>query len=494
MKAANGLDGDLHEFRITPAGTALLSVYEAIQVDLSSVGKGTGPIWDCLIQEIDLETGLALFQWRASEHYDVTDSYRGVSGDGEGDRAWDFFHMNSVDKDAAGNYLVSARYTRSLTYINGTTGDVIWILGGKKNKFKDLSGGRATDFAYQHDARWDAEGATLTVFDNAVDNENPLRGDSRGLRLKVDQQAMTVSVVTEYINPRKLRAITQGSLQTLPGGNVLLSYGHLAAFSEFSHDGRLLCDVNYAPESRFGTGDVQAYRVYKFAWQGWPLTKPDTLVALDEHEMARLFVSWNGATEVVTWDLEGAATATASEEEWVRLDTLEKTSFESAFRLRHIYPRFLRASGRDGKGGLLGTSEPVEVAIEVLDQDGGDGSEGGEGDAQAYGSQGEDTDSSQSQVSGTFSFFFFRSSCLLTEWKARFGGSSSTCIYPALFLASARGGCRYVWTVLAVSVLLWTLDADQGVAMCSRSSSVIEYTSHSFVWSSWRVVVWIQDL
>ncbi|RKU41354.1 hypothetical protein DL546_001801 [Coniochaeta pulveracea] len=308
--------------------------------------------------------------------------------------------MNSVDKDAAGNYLVSARYTRSLTYINGTNGEVIWVLGGKKNRFRDLSGGRATDFAYQHDARWDATGSTLTLFDNAVDNENPMRSDSRGLRLEVDQQAMTVAVVTEYVNPRKLRAISQGSLQTLPSGNVLLSYGHLAAFSEFANDGRLLCDVNYGPESRFGAGDVQAYH---------------TLVALDEHENAKLFVSWNGATEVATWDLEGAAGATASDEEWVRLDTLEKSSFESAFRLRHIYPRFLRVSGRDANAGLLGTSEPVEVAIEVSNHSGVDDSHGNGGEPQAYNSKSEDTDSSQSQV--VFVDHHPLASTLLSFWR-----------------------------------------------------------------------------
>jgi hypothetical protein len=397
IKAANGLDGDLHDFRITEAGTALLTVYEVVQMDLSSVGKGIGPVWDCLIQEVDIETGRAIFQWRAAEHYDLTDGYRGIGGEGEDDRAWDFFHMNSVDKDAAGNYLISARYTRSLTYINGTTGEVIWILGGKKNMLKDLSGGKATNFAYQHDARWDEAGKTLTLFDNAVDNENPTLGDTRGLRLQIDQQAMTVAVVTEYVNPRKLRAISQGSCQTLPNGNVLLGYGHLAAFSEFANNGSLLCDVNYAPESRFGSGDVQAYRVYKFAWQGWPLTKPDILVALDELENAKLFVSWNGATEVATWDLEGSTGATIADEEWVRLDILEKTSFESAFPLRHTYPRFLRVTGRDVNSHVLGTSEPVEVAIEVLGQTGLKEAIGV--DAEADGSKSEAASGHQSQVS-----------------------------------------------------------------------------------------------
>lgn len=304
--------------------------------------------------------------------------------------------MNSIEKDGAGNYLISARYTHSLTYINGTNGDVIWIMGGKKNMFKDLSGGRATDFAYQHDARWEEEGTTITVFDNVVDNDHDNRGITRGLRLKVDQKAMTVTVMNEYVNPRQLRAISQGSYQTLPNGNVLLGYGHLGAFSEFASNGSLLCDVDFGPQSRFGTGELQSYRVYKFDWHGWPLTKPDTAVDLDELQEAKLFVSWNGATEVVKWDLQGATGANMPDQDWVQLDTVEKKTFESALPLRSTYPRFLRVVGRDANDKILGTSEPVEVAIEVLEESASNG-----GDTQADGSKSESISESKSQVSTT---------------------------------------------------------------------------------------------
>jgi hypothetical protein len=58
--------------------------------------------------------------------------------------------MNSIQKDELGNYLVSARYTHTITYIDGNTSAIVWILGGKRNTFEDLSNGRskATDIAY----------------------------------------------------------------------------------------------------------------------------------------------------------------------------------------------------------------------------------------------------------------------------------------------------------------------------------------------------------
>src|SRR5664280_3589581 len=58
LRAGNGYQSDLHEFQINPQGSALITVYDAIDCDLSSVG---GPrdaaVADTLLQEIDVKTG-----------------------------------------------------------------------------------------------------------------------------------------------------------------------------------------------------------------------------------------------------------------------------------------------------------------------------------------------------------------------------------------------------------------------------------------------------
>lgn len=41
--------------------------------------------------------------------------------------AWDYFHINSVDKDAGGNYLISARDACAIHKVNGTDGEIIWV-------------------------------------------------------------------------------------------------------------------------------------------------------------------------------------------------------------------------------------------------------------------------------------------------------------------------------------------------------------------------------
>jgi hypothetical protein len=208
------LNADLHEFLLTPDGTALMTVYQKYKYDLSdwrTFNATTDPndadpnwIWDCVLQEIAVDTRDVIFEWRASEHININDTYHLLKKAGNYEDPFDWFHLNSIRKDELGNYLVSARYTHSITYIDGKTGAVIWILGGKKNVFMDLSEGFAINSAWQHDAQFVAAdnfpqtytapieqpGYTtrlLSLFDNAAEDQNYVYGMdySRGLLLEV---------------------------------------------------------------------------------------------------------------------------------------------------------------------------------------------------------------------------------------------------------------------------------------------------------------------
>ncbi|OAQ91350.1 arylsulfotransferase protein [Purpureocillium lilacinum] len=370
IKAGNNLQGDLHDFRLTDRGTALMTVYEVREHDLSSMGKKKGPIWDCLIQEMDIETGDVVFQWRAAEHFNISDTYRGIGGEGEpGGAPFDWFHINSIDKDRKGNYLISSRYMSNLAYIDGRTGDVLWTLGGKKNMFKDLSGGKATNFRYQHDATWDLDYTEITLFDNSDLGKLSDASRPRGMRIKVDQEARTVRLIAEYRNPQHIPAESQGSTQTLPGGNVVVGFGFTAVWTEFTHDGTPLCDVHYGSQSRFGTGDVQSYRVVKFAWKGFPTTTPDLAVAQDDAGVWRVYASWNGATEVADWVLQGEADDEngGDASDWQVIETTAKDGFETDFVLDADHPQYLRAVALDSKGNALGTSKVLDAGNVTVD-------------------------------------------------------------------------------------------------------------------------------
>lgn len=167
---------DAHDIFLTPDCHAIITVYEPKPYELQDWHlEDNSWLLDSYLQEIDLATNELVFQWRASDHIDLHDSrwFPQIAGWDHGwqgvnrDNAWDFFHINSVEKDWRGNYLLSARHTNALYYLDGITGAVKWTLGGKKNDFRDMSNGYATDFAWQHHARWaDKELTTISVFDD----------------------------------------------------------------------------------------------------------------------------------------------------------------------------------------------------------------------------------------------------------------------------------------------------------------------------------------
>ncbi len=148
VRAGNGLTADLHEFTLTPEGTALITAYRPVDWDGSSVGAGGNlDVLDCTVQEIDIRTGNVLFQWDSLDHVPLRDSCMPVPKPGAG--AFDYFHVNSIQQAADGNLIVSARNTWAVYKINHTTGAVMWTLGGKRSSFKM---GPGTRTAFQHDA------------------------------------------------------------------------------------------------------------------------------------------------------------------------------------------------------------------------------------------------------------------------------------------------------------------------------------------------------
>lgn len=369
ISSVGPIQGDLHEFRFTRNGTALLTVYEITPADLSPIGgPSNGWVWDGAIQEIDLATGNLLFTWKSTDHYHMNDTYHKYGGGGDSpSNPFDYFHINSIDKDDRGNYLISARYTHSVTYIDGRTGSVLWQLGGKRNSFADLTDGRATNFAWQHDARWHNNNSAITLFDNGAEAGLYTSEHSRGMRIAINESDMTARLTTEYVNPaHPIISSSQGSTQVLANGNVLVGYGYNGAFTEFSANGAVLCDTHFGPEARFESGDVQSYRVQKARWVGRPNTKPDVRV-----EGSSVYASWNGATEVHRWvlqdadyaQMDGAESGEVGFEDevgeaWWPVQTVEKAGFETELRFGVTVRRYVRVVALDREGRVLGASEP----------------------------------------------------------------------------------------------------------------------------------------
>jgi outer membrane protein assembly factor BamB len=283
VQAGNGLHGDLHEFLLTDRGTALLTAYNIVTRDLSSVGGSKqGTIQDAIFQELDLASGRVLLEWHSLDNIPLSESYWPVY------EPWDYVHINSIDVDHDGNLLVSSRNTHTVYKIDRHSGEVIWRLGGKSNEFSVASGAK---FAWQHDVRRQANG-TLTIFDNEG-LPNASTNESRALVLAIDEPGRKASLLREYRHPTPLLATSQGSVQILPNGNVFVGWGAEPYVSEFSASGELLFDAQLGDK-------YLSYRAFRMPWTGAGPGAPRVAVRPRGRQLD-VWASWNGDTRTRFW-------------------------------------------------------------------------------------------------------------------------------------------------------------------------------------------------
>jgi hypothetical protein len=102
-------------------------------------------------------------------------------------------------------------------------------------------------------------------------------------------------------------------------GRMFLGRGSAAAYTEFAADGEILCDVHFGAESVFGFGRTSSYRAFQGDWIGKPVTPPDIKLT-DEN----IYVSWNGATDVMVWELQGAKFVSHEDQHFELVDSIQK--------------------------------------------------------------------------------------------------------------------------------------------------------------------------
>lgn len=394
---------DLHEFALTGHGTALVAAVEWLSMDALIANWSSlddhkhlsgARLLDSRFQEIDLETNKVLFDWRATDHIDPADSMEGRSN------AWDPYHLNSIQKTAAGHYLVSLRHLHSIMLIDGQTGAIRWTLGGKRNQFAELPSpdGLAPtrpvldgQFRWQHHAHYvpGTNETQMTFFDNYAKQTSHglcVHDCSRGVHVSIDSVSTTqktVQLLGEFVHPARIQAQSQGSVQILQPdeaaakSNVFVGWGHCPGFTE--HDamtGAAVLDVQFSP---WPTGLIQDaldnYRAYKMDWVGTPYWDPDLLLeGLNVTAKAKkaggskvtAYVSWNGATEVKSWTVRASSSKTSARttKGTTVLVQSVRTGFETTlvFSLSQLDNfRYVWAEAVDKDGTVLRTSAAVDL-------------------------------------------------------------------------------------------------------------------------------------
>jgi hypothetical protein len=339
VTAGNGYQADLHEMQITPQGSAYVTAYTLVDADLSSAGGARdGVLQDAVLQEVDVKTGLVMYEWHAYGHVALSDSYSDPPSTAA--QPWDFFHLNSISLDpwGDGNFIISARNTWAAYEINRASGAVLWRLGGKHSSFKM---GPGTGTAYQHDVRWQAND-TLTVFDDGATPK--VHSESRAITERINWKRREVELVGRDVHTPALLAGSQGNDQVLPNGNSFVGWGEAPYVTELSPSGAVLFDAHLPYP-----GD--SYRAYRFPWSATPATPPALAVKSSAATAATVYASWNGATGVSNWVVLAGASSTSL----APIATVASSGFETAVPVSSAGAYFaVQALGSSGQ--LLGTS------------------------------------------------------------------------------------------------------------------------------------------
>ena len=251
--------------------------------------------------------------------------------------------------------------------ISHNDGSIVWRFGGQKNDFEFDD-----HFSSQHDARVRSQNEThtiLSVLDNAFRPAIPETNEfSRGLLMSLNTDTMTAEVLEKYKHPLRELVDGRGSYQALPNGNVFMGFTEHAFQSEHAHNGTVLMQAKLRP-------NLKSYRNYKFPWVGHPTQPPDVysvaFVAENEDTYnTNIYMSWNGATEVDTWNVYKVHPKGKNE----LVANTARRGFETAITY-HKFASHVIVEALDREGKPLGRSTVTETigppagVLDSLDRD-----------------------------------------------------------------------------------------------------------------------------
>lgn len=367
-----------HEFHTIRNGKSFVQlIYNATSYDLSAIdGEVDGWAQNCCFQEVDTLTGDELFRWCALEGLGTGDAkvYLNISsntdrltspvaGNGSWTKPWDFCHMNSVDLTSDNNYLLSVRHFDQVVLIAGLDntyglepGEVIWRLGGTSSSFTvddDLH------WVRQHHAsmvRNGPEESDVLFFDNAwASGKIKSEKMSQAKMVRINNRTMEAKLLHRYPHPGNSYALAEGGAEAMPAnGNVVVNYGTLADFAEFTEDGELLMMASLGPVV------PHSYRAFKHDYKATPTWLPKMVayrqncVAGSDAPPIHIYASWNGATEVRGWRF--AVSVSGQDDDWRYIADQARQGFETHHVIHsdEFFP-WVRVQALDADDNVLST-------------------------------------------------------------------------------------------------------------------------------------------
>jgi len=272
IESGNGYLTSFHDHMVLPNGHIVVQAFEDVIMDLSTIVEGGNPaaiVVQGIIQELDQDRNV-VFQWRTLDHIPVTDSYEDLKA-----ATIRYVHNNGVWVDHDGDLLVSLRHCSSVIRIDRASGNIKWLMGGKRNQFtftSAVAGVADPVFSYQHDIRRTKNG--ISLFDNGTFR---IPQYSRAVDYRIDENAKTAELVWTYRHTPEIYTSLQGGVQTLSNGHRVIAWGSAAAnghpgVTEVDSNGVVVFEATL-PKELF---------VYRAQRHAWPPGQPSDTVFKDE--------------------------------------------------------------------------------------------------------------------------------------------------------------------------------------------------------------------
>jgi hypothetical protein len=227
------LQSRFHDMIAEPDGSVWLMCDETRLMDLTTYGGvANARVTGTVVQHLS-PTGSLLFHWSPFDHFAITDL---APADRTGANV-NWMHGNAIDLDVDGNVIVSFRSLEEITKINVATGDVMWRMGGRANQFTFIDS-PVPPFSRQHGMRVSAPG-TLIILDNVG---NPF--ESRAESYAIDEVARTARLIRSYASSPAVITLIGGSVQSLPSGRTLVSFGTAGRVEEYDSAGRVMWRID----------------------------------------------------------------------------------------------------------------------------------------------------------------------------------------------------------------------------------------------------------
>lgn len=270
---------DHHDYVGLPGGGYALISYPIVDgVDLTAEPALPGEGWsdndtiaENVIQEFDA-AGDVVWSFTVGDHFGYNEApypIRWPPIDGYPGGEVDVWHVNALTPitDGSGDYLVTARHMDAVFRVDRSTvgGDVEWVLSSLPDDEPQKSGAPRLEIIGDvlggpkrpHHAV--LQGDVLTIFDNRTDTGQP----SRAVAYRIDEDALTATLLWSIEAPGGQNAFGLGSVDLGSDGSVVVGWGPVQPmFQEFDADREVVLQMRQVP---FG----QAYRIIKEPKSVW---------------------------------------------------------------------------------------------------------------------------------------------------------------------------------------------------------------------------------